>query len=454
MSLTHCLTVPFEGDGEGIEELTWAQFAAWRSMLLVKATEWTGGTMPLAEGTTVAGIAQLLGFIMSRHQSLRTRLLPGDGDAPPKQCLAPSGEITLEVYAAAGDPAAQAAKIRARYEVAPWDPATDWPVRMAVIADGDRAVHLVALYCHMVIDGYGFEALTADLANLDPATGRALAPVEGIQPLELARAQRGRAARRHHEASLRYWERNLRAIEPRRLPRALEPAPQRWWEATLTTPATALGLTTVADRTRVHSGTVLLAAYAVMLAELSGQPVGAFRIVVSNRFRPGFAASVSNLAMAGLAVVDTAGAGFDEVVARAWRGQLAAGLHAYYQPRDLWALVERVGAERGTPLDTLCYFNDRRRSAAQATEATAPPGPGPITEALKFTRIAWGPRSNEFDATSYLHVDAVADSIELTWRVDTAAVSPAMLASGLRRIESLIVDAALSGASLAGTTAA
>ncbi|MER7006538.1 condensation domain-containing protein [Dactylosporangium sp. NPDC000555] len=451
MHATQRITVPFDGEGDGVEELTWGQFAAWRSMLIVKATEWTGGTMPLDAGTTVRDIATLLGFIMSRHQSLRTRLLI-DGDGPPKQQLVRGGEVTLEVYRDDGDPERLAAAVRARYEATHWDPATDWPVRMAVIADGDRAVHLVALYCHMAIDGYGFEALVADLANLEPVTGRQLAPVDGIQPLELARAQRGRSARRQHEASQRYWDRHLRSIEPRRFAEALVPQDERWWEATFTTPATALALAAVADRTKVHTGTVLLAAYAVMLGRLSGQPVGAFRIVVSNRFRPGFAASVSNLAQAGLAVIDTAADTFDEVVARAWNSQLAAGMHAYYHPSDLWALVDQVGAERDTELDTLCYFNDRRRSAAQAP-AGALPTPRQISDALPRSSLRWGPRSNEFDATCYLHVDAVADGIELTWRVDTASVSPAMLETCLRGIESLVVTAALDRATaVAGRT--
>lgn len=435
------ITVPFEGEGSGVGELTWGQFAAWRSMQVVEATEWAGGTMPLAAGTTVREVATTLGFIMSRHQSLRTRLQP-DGDGPPKQILASSGAVTLEVYDDDGAPEALAATIRARYEAAPWDPFTDWPVRMAVVADGEQALWFVALYCHMVIDGYGFEALIADLANLDPATGAHLAPVEGVQPLDLAAAQQGTSARRAHTASLRYWEKHLRTIEPRRFPVPLPPQPERWCEATLVTPATHLALAALAGRTKVHSGTVLLAAHAMMLAQLSGQPTGVFRIVVSNRFRPGFAASVSNLAQAGLAIIDTAGCTFTETVERTFKAQLTAGMYAYYHPRDLWALVDRVGAERGVELDTACYFNDRRRSAAQGSELDVP-SPERITAALPGSELRWGPSSNEWDATCFLHVDAVPGAVELTWRVDTAAVSPAMLEACLRGVESLIVTAAL-----------
>jgi hypothetical protein len=313
---------------------------------------------------------------------------------------------------------------------------------MAVVADGDRALHFVALYCHMVIDGYGFEALQADLANLDPATGDPLAPVEGVQPLALARAQRSPAALRQHNSSLRYWEKHLRHIQPQRFSERLTPQDERWWEATLTTPATHLALAAVAARTKAHTGVILLAAYALMLGRLSGQPVGMFRIVVSNRFRPGFAASVSNLAQAGLAVIDTGGCGLDEAIARAWTSELSAGMNAYYHPRDLWALIDRVSTERGVTIDTRCYFNDRRRSAAQVPIHPVPTREQ-IAAALPRSSLRWGPRSNEFDATCFLHADMATDGIDLTWRVDTSWVSPEMIEECLRGIESLIVASVL-----------
>ena len=439
--MTHRVIVPFKGEGSGSEELTWAQFAAWRSMQKFGETEWTGGTMPLKEGTTVQDIATLLGFIVSRHQSLRTRLLI-DGGELPKQVLAESGELTLEVYENDGDPERKAAEIRAEYEAAPWDPVTDWPLRMAVIADGDRAVYFVALYCHMVIDGYGFEALIADLDNLDPATGAHLAPVEGVQPLDLARAQQSPAGLRQHKASLRFWEKHLRVIEPQRFSQRLTPQDERWWEATFTTPATQLALAVISNRKDVHTGVILLAAHAMMLGRLSGQPVVMFRLVVSNRFRPGFAQSVSNLAQAGLVVIDTAECDFDEAITRAWKGELAAGMHAYYHPRDLWPLIDRVGAERGVDIDTRCYFNDRRFSAAQVS-ADEIPTSEQIMAALPRSSLRWGPRSNEPDATCLLNVDVAPDAVDLTWRVDTAYVSPAMLEACLHGMESLVVTAAL-----------
>lgn len=438
--MTYRIAVPFHGEGSGVEELTWGQFAAWRSMQVFGETEWTGGTMPLKPGMTIQDIVTLLGFILSRHQSLRTRLLV-DGGELPKQVLFESGEITLEVYDNDGNPEQMAARIRAEYTAAPWDPVTDWPLRMAVIAEGEKAVYFVALYCHMVIDGYGFDALRVDLANLDPATGAHLAPVKGVQPLQLARAQQSPAGLRQHKASLRYWERHLRVIEPQRFGQRLTPQDERWCEATLTTPATQLALAALSHKMDVHTGVILLAAHAVMVGRLSGQPVCLFRIVVSNRFRPGFAESVSNLAQAGLAVVDTAECTFEEAVTRAWKSELSAGMNAYYHPRDLWPLIDRVGAERGVDIDTGCYFNDRRFSAAQAPAEA--PTHEQIAAARPHSTLRWGPRSNEPDATCFLNVDVAPDAIDLTWRVDTAYVSPAMLEECLRGMESLVVATAL-----------
>lgn len=432
--------VAFAGDGAGVEELTWGQRAAWGSMRLSGAVEWAGGTMPLTDGQTVEEIARLLAFIMGRHQSLRTRFRIGP-DGEPRQVLAASGVVTFEVVEAGGEePAVVAEAIRARYETEPFDLAEDWPVRMAVVCRDGVAAHFVALYSHLVIDGYGFEALGADLANFDRATGRARAPVTGVQPLELARQQRGRAARRQQAASLRHWERQLREVAPERFPARPVAQSPRYWEASYSSPALAIALDAVAARARVHSGAVLLAAYAVMLARLSGRPRSVVRTLVSNRFRPGFRDAVTGLAQSALCVIDTAGA-FDEVVARTFATQMSAGMYAYYDPRELWALIERIGRERGADFDLLCYFNDRRRSFAQS--AARDSGIDTLSATLSNSRLRWGKKSDDPDATCYLHVNPVPDVIDLTLRVDTLRIAPAGIVGCLRGIERLVVAEAL-----------
>src|SRR3954451_5982349 len=92
------IVVPFRGEGSGEADLTWGQRGSWSSMVYGGGqTEWTGGTMALEPGRTVEGITHLLAFLMSRHQSMRTTFRV-EADRTPKQIVAESGEITLEVF--------------------------------------------------------------------------------------------------------------------------------------------------------------------------------------------------------------------------------------------------------------------------------------------------------------------------------------------------------------------
>jgi hypothetical protein len=121
-------------------------------------------------------------------------------------------------------------------------------------------------------------------------------------------------------------------------------------------------------------------------------------------------------------------------------------MHAYYDPRELWALIDKVAAERGTELDLQCYFNDRRRSMAQAPDrvtVTAPALSARLPEELAKSRLRRGKKSNTPDSTCYLQVNHVSDTIDLTLRVDTHRVTPDDLVNCLRGIEELVVNAAL-----------
>lgn len=438
------IPVRFQGEGSGVEELTWGQWAAWRSMELGGGrVDWAGGTMPLLDGQTVEQIVMELAFLMSRHQSLRTRYRLGD-DGLPRQVLADAGELAIEIVeAGTADPAEVADALDVAYRDAPFDNAEDWPVRVAVVCRDGTPAWFVALYSHMAIDAYGFEALIADLANLDRATGAHLAPVAGVQPADLARLQRAGAARRQHAASLRHWEKQLRQITPERFPAVADPPSPRYWEASYDSPATYLALGAVAARTKAHSSTILLAAYVLMVARISGDPTAVVRMLVSNRFRPGFKESVAGLAQSALCVVDTAGVGFDEVVARVWKTQLTAGMHAYYDPRELWDMIARVGADRGAELDLQSYFNDRRRSLALAEELPVATAEA-IDAALPKSRLRWGRSSDEPDATVFFLVNPVPDTVDITLRVDTHRMAPDDLVACLRGIEELVVAAARS----------
>jgi hypothetical protein len=206
---------------------------------------------------------------------------------------------------------------------------------------------------------------------------------------------------------LRYWEKLLRSIPAQRFGPSADRRRPRFQELLCYSPATHLALRAVAARTRFDTGQVLLAAYAVAMARVTGRNPSVAQVIVSNRFRPGFGQAVAALSQPSLCVIDTADAGFDEVVARAWRASTAGNLHAYYDPERHRAMVHRIGEERGEKIDISCFVNDRR---GQAPSDDPPPTAGEIRAAVAHTSLRWDRAQETFDGRFYLQVDAAPDA--------------------------------------------
>ena len=448
------ILVPFSGEGSGECEVTWGQRNMLRMMQLAGEAVMIGGTVPLEEGTTVENIVHLLAFIVERNHSLRTRYRFRE-DGEPVQVLSSSGEVALDIVDIGPDedPAEAAEAVRAGYEREPFDITTDWPVKMAVIRREGAPVYFAAMYPHVAIDGLGFEALVGDLANLNQETGEHLAPREGMQPFELARQQQSATARRQSAASVEYWEKMVRQVSGHRFDTEYEPRDPQWWEVVVDTRAGYLAATCIAARTGANTGSILLGAYAVGLAKVSGKSPSAIRTFVSNRFRPGLRESVTPLLASCLCVIDVADTDFDAVAVQAWRAQLKAGKYAYFDPRDLLAMFERVAAERGEEVDLLCYFNDLRRATA-AVRPGPLPTPEEIEAALPLTTLTWGPHTNVPDAQTFVEVNPVADTVNFLLRVDTEKVTPEEQEQIVREMEGILVAAAFDPACPTGISAA
>src|SRR5882757_5401888 len=188
------ILVPFHGDGEGVGELTWAQIGLWEGMVVAGQSVTMAGSAPVPPGATVEQLADLLGFMVSRHQALRTRLRFRDAGTPLQVCVT-SGEVPLEIVDTDGDPVDAAKAVEARYRGVDFDYETEFPIRMAVIRRDGAPAYMVAVYLHTVLDAGGLTALLNDMFARDPVTGEA-APVTAIQPLEQARRQRSGSGRR------------------------------------------------------------------------------------------------------------------------------------------------------------------------------------------------------------------------------------------------------------------
>jgi hypothetical protein len=440
--------VRFSGGGTGAAPLSWGQQSLWRVMRDKHTWLPIGAWLPLPPGTTVADAAADLEFLMSHYPGLRTRLrFDADG---PTQVVAAAGKVDLEVVDAPddADPGAVAEQVWRRYADADYDFVTEWPVRMAVIRHRGALTHRVWVMCHLVTDGTGANVMLGELRARD-ASGSAAAD----SPLEQARWQRSLAGQRHCARALRHWEQILRGVPPRRFPPREPPSGPRYWQAAYASPAMHLAVRAICARTGVEAASVLLAVFAVALARTSGANPVVVQVVVSNRFRPGLARTVSPIIQNGLCAVEVTDTTIDETVAHTRRRAMAAYKNAYYDPDQRDELVARVGRERGEPVDIDCFFNDRR--LRQPAGGGPPPTPEQIRAAVGSGSFQWRYKQDfrQFDQL-FVNVDDVPDTVAMTVLTDIHRLCPVALESAIRAMEEIAVAAAVDPATRTGVTQA
>ncbi len=445
--MTGKVVVQFAGDGCGVAELSWGQQEIWGVIQDKDNSLPMGGARALPPGQTVADVAAGLGFIMSRHQALRTRLRFGP-DGKTEQVVHACGAITLEVVdAGERDPGEVAAAVAAGYKARKFDYENEWPLRMAVITHHGDATHVAQMVCHIALDAFGLAVLYDDFDHRDERTG----PVAAVQPMEQASWQRGPSGRRAHEASMRYFERLAASAPDRLIEASADPRQPRFWQVTLDSPAGYRAAGILAARLGLSTSPVLLAAFAVALASVSVSRRVAMHLVVSNRFRPGFADSVSPVMQTCLGVIETDGP-FEEVVRRAWQSGLGAYKHAYYDPAGKREVSRRLVAERGGEPDWSVVFNDRRVLSGEfADTISAADGAPSLRDELSRSTLTWGDRTDTPQIKVFLSICDVPGTLCCELWADTHFVSPADMEGLLRRIETVIVDAALADGVPVGT---
>ncbi len=442
--------VHFEGDGGGVGELSWGQREMWGNIHRCTDTQITlAGVAPLPPDSTVENMAAVFGYMLGRHQSLRTRI-GSDNTGRLRQVVAERGETHLEVVDTDGvDPAEVAEVVHVRLRETKFDFAQDWPMRMAVVRHRGVLTHIVGAYSHLAVDGTGMDVMVADLASRDPDTGMARYPVTALQPLEQAQRQSTPAMRKRSETAMRYWESMLRSAPTRRFPDGGGRPDGGYAHATFSSPAVWAASRILAAGRQVSTATVLLAAFAVAMARVSGRNPSLTQVLVANRFRPGLAESVSTLSQAGLCVIDVAGIGFDEVIGRAWQASTNAYKYAYYDSTRRDELVAALGRERGEPFDLSCVLNDLRAPDPAMMDPVALSESG-LRALVSHSRLHWLDQSYagerlfiSFDDLPDPGIDEVPDSVYLKAHADTRYLSRSDLEACLRGIETVLVEAVL-----------
>ncbi|MFE3110828.1 condensation domain-containing protein [Kitasatospora indigofera] len=433
------LAVHFTGDGAGVDEMSWGMWEIWHAMVDQRSSLPIGGRMALPAGTAVTDVAEELRYLMSRFPSMRT-LLRFDEAGWPTQELFGSGSTTLEVYDAGdADPDEVASAVEQRYRSVDFAYATEWPVRMAVVARDGLAVQLVSIMSHLVTDAIGGTIMLREVQE------RSTAPVTGLQPLEQAGWQRSPAGQRQNDKALRHWERALRTIPARRFPPSVDQGVPRHRVGLFESRALRLAVPLIVERTGTDTQIVLQALYAIALRRINVTGPVVVRPVVNNRFRSDLSDVVCMVAQAGISVLDIGDSTVDEVVELTRRGALATYKHAYFHPEKLNELIARVSAERGERVDVQVFLNDR--TANRPREEGIASDPEELARQLRKSRedsgFRWIHESDEQVDAFYVAFDDLPDALLMEIQTNTRYFSSDHAEALALGVETLAVEAAL-----------
>jgi hypothetical protein len=434
-------TMAFHADRTAETPLTWGQLALWAAIQRTRpADQYFNYSRVLDVGGHRAdAVLDALAAVVTWHEALRTRLCDDDGPDP-IQRVHDSGAYDVERVDAAGDPDAVAAAISARFNARPFDYRNEWPVRVAIVSDGDddAPARLVLGFCHLAVDGAGSQIVLDDIVHALAGTPLAPAP----QPVELAADQRSDAGRRAAAAALRHWERGLRRIPPTMFGDPVARAQELpFWTGEIASPALGRALAATAERTGISNATVMFAASAALTAELAGHDLCAMLVIVMNRFRPERHRMVSTLALEGLVVVDVERSGsFDALLHRAWGASLAGFRSAEYPEAGRDEVTARVSRDRGVAVHPYCCYNDVR--GPDATSDADGDGPTVFGWTRKLPKIACR-------FCLHVHGDGPA-GFRVALTADTRYVPPENIERYLYGMERLVVASAAGDVPLDG----
>ncbi|MFV2173161.1 condensation domain-containing protein [Actinomadura sp. LOL_016] len=434
MTPTRAHAVAFSGGGAGEHPCTWGQLDMWREM------EWArdpahgnvvgGGFLP--PGHTVDRVVRVLGDMVGRYEALRTGFVPA-ADGRPVQRILDAGVLEVEVRELDGDPLRTTMRWVAESEAEPHDLAGGVPLRPRIgTVDGEPRLIIMGMP-HVTADYLGSRVLFDEIGRaLD---GRAPAAPRGLQPAEKAAAERADGGRAVLRRSLEHWRRSIDAAPAVCFADERRPAESpRYWTGVLTSPSAPGALRVLADRHRVGTTHVLLAALGTLIGRYTGRRSCLARMVVANRARPELRNAVGTFSQEAAAVVDLAAGTFAAMVRGARVSALHAMRHGQYDPDAKAEIVAAAGAEPDV------YFNDMWTAtrdgrgvpvAADAVES------GRSTR----TRFAWGTRLDRAGVRFFFEAtEVVADpgAIDLTLLADTAHVPPADLRTFLFGLEELL----------------
>ncbi|MFJ6805570.1 condensation domain-containing protein [Streptomyces anulatus] len=422
--------------------MTWGQRAIWKSI------RWLGDgahyfnicrIVPIPADHDTPSVLSAVGDLLSRHEALRTVF--HDGADTPAQEVAREGAVRVSLSEApVGTGDAVARRLSRTLASTAFDLAAEWPVRCALVTERGGPVSLVMVFSHLGVDGWALGELIADLRDI--LHGKT-SDAPSWQPLDQARYESGPVGVRRHDRSLDFWRRTLPT-----LPAPLYPGPplphdrQRFVRFQMDSPATAVATTIIAERCRVSTAGVLLAATAAVLGARTGHDRVGLLLISSNRHDEPRRRLVGAMTTNALFAVDTTTGTFDDLVRRTSRASMNSYRFAQYDPIAMDAVLAEADRESGGELDVSAFFNDVRLSDRWDHLPQCGEDPDELRELTSRTRTRFIGSWEKQDATFFVHTAYAPDTCLLHLMTDTARIPLADIEPVLRDVEALLVESA------------
>ncbi|WP_433254080.1 condensation domain-containing protein [Streptosporangium sp. CA-135522] len=379
-------------------------------------------TKHLPARTTFTAVAEAVGRLISRHESLRTTIRSGVQNVPG------SGTLPIEVHdIMAGDPGEGAAtehmvdelaeEIGLRMQGVRFDVETESPIRVAVITEREAPRRAVFVLPHTSVDAIGLATVMREWERL--IRGDAVPAPCSTQPLDLAISEGTPTARRRTVAALRHWETRLRrapqamfAIDETARADAPPDADAIRPRLRVRSAVASQALEAVAGRTGASHSVVTLTALGVLIGLRTAQRTCVIASLSSNRVRPELRDYVGPLAQDALIAADLDVPTFDDAVRRFRAASLAGYQHSRFDSAALWEVIESVNAERGVDFARDCVFNDM--SGVTVADREAPP-PSDV-------ECDWLPEAS-LPAHLALWANRLREEVDLTFWIDPRVMS-------------------------------
>ncbi|MET7737693.1 condensation domain-containing protein [Streptomyces sp. NPDC005402] len=342
------IVIDFEGDRDATAPLTWAQKRTWKGTQykyrIVQA-------VPIPPGKTVQEVCSAIKWAYEEFESLRTTY-PVGNDGAPCQKVIRAGSVEIDIVRAGEltlEDDVQAAVSRFGKEL--HDIRRDISAVFAVVTAGGAPTHLIHMASHLALDCQGAIALNSAIKSyLMGQYVRATDPV--FQPVDRARWEQSEIGIRENSRALAYWKEVLEKF-PSCSSRS----------GIMTSPALASAASQIAEKCRVSTSAVYLAALGLVAGALTQRTTCSFLSAFANRKTVKEQSFVGELVQNAGGLLESLDESFETVVRKAWRSSLTAYTFSSFDEQELLDMHQRMDEDRN--LDKRVFdiaFNDGRGS--------------------------------------------------------------------------------------------